>query len=178
MRSSIRKSLLLKIDRESDKEIIMGKNTITVKVKNNTGETITAIQYRHRYDEDVYNDGDLSVLDKGATSPIGSATYWTDFLRTGKDYWWIQFNKGGTLYTCKANFYCYLTSGDADNGGSVILELSSDKMKVIPPVSSSCSVRLYTSDELQKLITEEHVKSGVAEKNLPEDPSKKCSSVD
>ena len=152
----------------------MGKNIIAVSVKNETGSVISDIQYRHRYDEDVYNSGHLDVLSENKKKSIGEATFWTGFLRTGLDYWWIQFKLKGKLYTCKANFYCYLTSDDAEHlSKGVELVLTSSKMKVIPPVSSSCKVRLYESDELMQLITDEHTKSGIAEEKQPEDLRKK-----
>lgn len=153
-------------------------NTIIVKVENETGETITNIKYRHRYDEDVYNDGNLTALSNGALQEIGTATYWTGFLRTGVDYWWIQFEKGGEIYTCKANFYCYLTSEDAESKGAVKLRLKEDSMEVVPPKSSSCSVKLYKSAELLSLITQDHAQSGVAEGPQPEDASKKCCAIE
>ena len=40
----------------------MWKNVIAVSVKNETGSVISDIQYRHRYDEDLYNSGHLGVL--------------------------------------------------------------------------------------------------------------------
>lgn len=151
----------------------MGKNNASVYIKNNTGQPITNIQYMHRYDSDVYNPGHLEALDSNASGFVGIATYWTGFLRTGYDYWWIEFQRDGKAYTCKANFYCYLTSDDADSGKPVTLILNTDSMEVAPPVSSHCSVRLYEPSQLHALITEEHETSGIAANNQPEDSSKK-----
>jgi hypothetical protein len=144
------------------KEDNMGKNTAVVKVENQTGEPITEIQYSHRYDEDVYNVGNLPVLGKGENGSIGIAIYWTGFLRTGKDYWWIQFNRGGALYTCKANFYCFLTSDDATDGGPVKLILKSHEMTVTPPKSDKATVSLYKSDALSSALTEGYAKADTA----------------
>ncbi|MGR6106264.1 MAG: hypothetical protein ACU4EQ_12865 [Candidatus Nitrosoglobus sp.] len=95
---------------------------------------------------------------------------------TEYDYWWIEFQRDGETYTCKANFCCYLTSDDADSGKAVTLILSKDSMEVLPPVSSKCMVKLYKPSQLLALITEEHEKSGIArqEKNQNPDLSKKC----
>jgi len=156
----------------------MGKNHAEVKLTNQTGEPITNVSYMHRYDHDVKNLGSLTVLEAGATAKIGIATYWTGFGRTGLDFWWIQFERGDSVYTCKDDFYCYLTAGDAKNGGPVILMVTSSNMNVAPPVSSACSVKLHSLPVLLDLITEEHVRSGIVDEDQPEDPSKKCSSIE
>jgi hypothetical protein len=130
----------------------MAKHEVPVSVTNNTGSVITEVQYMHRYDSDVYNTGNLPVLADNATQVIGIATFWTGFLRTGYDYWWIQFVRDGKKYTCKANFYCYLTSDDK----SATLKLTKDTMTVVPSSSSSCEVRIYQSDQLEALLTQEY----------------------
>lgn len=152
----------------------MGKNTTMVKIENLTGEIISSIKYLHRYDEDVYNQGNLDLLGIGNTSQIGVATYWTGFLRTGYDYWWIQFTRDGEIYTCKANFYCYLTSDDAESKADVILQIRKDEMEVCPPKSSHCKVRIYKSYELQNMITQNHADSGKSDNLNAEDSAKKC----
>jgi len=134
----------------------MGQHTAVVKLENKTGRTITDINFLHRYDEDVYNTGSLGSLDNYGQTKIGEATFWIGFLRTGKDYWWIQYRLDGQLWTCKANFYCTLTSADAENGGDVVLVLEDSKMKVILPISSGCEVMIYESDALHDIVTQAH----------------------
>lgn len=151
----------------------MGKNTTSVYIENNTGQPITNIKYSHRYDSDVFNSGEAGAIESNQSYLIGVATYWTGFGRTGYDYWWVEFNRDDKTYTCKANFYCYLTSDDADSGKPVTLILNTDSMEVVPPVSSNCTVRLYEPSQLYALITEEHEASGLAESNQPEETSKK-----
>ncbi|EGR0108318.1 hypothetical protein M2G69_07090 [Vibrio vulnificus] len=156
----------------------MGKNIATVKVLNKTGFHIEDIHFSHRYDEDSYDHGKLDNLENRAEATIGKAVYWTGFLRTGYDYWWIEFKRCGKIYTCKANFYCYLTASDAKDGGPVVLELHEDKMIVVPPKSSSCSVSLYESAQLLQMITESHEKSGLSDAGEEQDENKKACMID
>lgn len=136
----------------------MGKNTILVKVKNLTGKVISDITFLHRYDSDVYNNGHLDTLGVNDIDNIGQADFWTGLFRHGVDYWWIKFKIDGVYKTCKANFYCYLTSEDADYikkhpNGYVLLKLEENKMTVIPPKSSSASVSLYKESLLFEKLT-------------------------
>lgn len=135
----------------------MTQHTVAVYVENDTGEIISDLHYLHRYDSDIYEPGTLPILEAGKLNIIGKATYWTGFGRTGYDYWWIQFLRGGVRYACKANFYCYLTSDDAD--GRVVLKILKDQMQVIPLKSSSCTVSLYPESALLSLIAEERSRS-------------------
>lgn len=131
----------------------MTQHKVPVYVQNNTGEVLSNVHYLHRYDSDIYERGSLDILDHDQSNIIGSATYWTGFGRSGYDYWWIEFTRAGTKYTCKANFYCYLTSDDA--AGKVTLILSTDTMQVVPYSSSSCKVSLYEESALFALIAKE-----------------------
>ena len=157
----------------------MGKNVIAVSVINETDSEISNLDYQHRYDSDVYNLGHLDQLAPGDEKVVGEATFWTGFGRTGYDYWWVQFDRDGKRYTCKSNFYCYLTSSDADHLSlGVKLILTKDKMVVRPPVSSSCSVSLYESDELLRQVTEDHEKSGLSTETEEDESKKYCLSVE
>lgn len=74
---------------------------------------------------------------------MADADFWTGFFRVGYDYWYVQFKIGGDTYNCKSNFYCYLTSADADVSGAVEAKITKSEMKITPPVSSSCKVSLH-----------------------------------
>ena len=130
-----------------DRASIMGNtNTApnshaTVHIRNCTGQSITNVKLSHRYDNDYYDDPlRVDFLDTGASSSSVPIGFWTGFLRTGYDYWHVVFECNGRKYSCKTNFYCFLTEDDL--GGDVTCELYKDKMVTIPPKSSSAKVSL------------------------------------
>ena len=111
-----------------------------VEVINNTGADITAVTLKHRYDTDHYDEKTWPQIQSGATAGGLRVGFWTGPFRTGKDYWQILFSYSGANYTCKDNFYCFLTKDDV--GGLVRIELTFSEMKVVPPRSSNCTVAL------------------------------------
>lgn len=121
---------------------------VPVYVENHTGEDLTDVHYAHRYDNDVHEVSMLSILESEKLNIIGKATFWTGFLCTGYDYWWVKFTRNNEIYTCKGNFYCYLTKDDAD--GRVVLKLYKDKMEVHPYASGSCTVSLQEESALHR----------------------------
>ena len=114
-----------------------------VEVVNNTGVDITAVTLKHRYDTDHYDEKTWPQIKSGATAGGLNVGFWTGPLRTGYDYWQIFFSWAGASYTCKDNFYCFLTKDDV--GGLVRIELTLSNMKVVPPKSSYCNVSLLVS---------------------------------
>ena len=138
----------------------MGQNTANVVIYNDTGDTIANVDYLHRYDSDHYDPYHLDSIPNQAQVSVGTATYWTGFGRTGYDYWWIRFYIGSVAYTCKANFYCYLTEDDANK--TVTLTIKKDEMIVHPAESSSCSVSIYTQSNLHALLLDEYAETVVA----------------
>lgn len=115
-----------------------------VQVQNDWGQEITQVELNHRYDNTHYDEGHWDKIGNGESSSAFEVGFWTGFGRTGRDYWLIAFEANGILWTCKDNFYCFLTADDVN--GNVICRLYQDaeggKMEIIPPVSSSCVVRL------------------------------------
>ena len=114
-----------------------------VVVVNNTGVDITKVTLKHRYDNDHYDAKSWPEIKSGATASGLNVGFWTGPLRTGYDYWQIFFSWSGADYTCKDNFYCFLTKDDV--GGLVRIELTLSNMKVVPPKSSNCTVSLLVS---------------------------------
>ncbi|WP_147341447.1 hypothetical protein [Actinomadura logoneensis] len=121
----------------------MAKWTLPVKVTVNTGAEVTNLHVQHRYDRDHYDDKEWTEAKDGDVLTGLSATFWTGFIRTGVDYWWIKFTCEGKTYTCKDDFYCYLTADDGESGGPVMITFSRGSMTVNPPKSSSCQVTVY-----------------------------------
>ncbi|HFE2915044.1 TPA: hypothetical protein ACF3A8_005392 [Klebsiella pneumoniae] len=119
----------------------------TAFVRNNWGEEITNITLNHRYDNDHYDSKSWEAISSDSQSDGLAVGFWTGFGRTGRDYWHITFEAGGLIWTCKENFYCYLTSEDKD--GEVICRLykngNDGKMDIICPKSSGCTVSLTPS---------------------------------
>jgi glycerophosphoryl diester phosphodiesterase len=114
-------------------------------VKNDWGSRISNVTLNHRYDNDHYDVGSWSSLAQGETArPTFKVGYWTGFGRTGYDYWLPQFEADGKIWTCKENFYCFLT--DADKNKTVVCRVYKDgdkgKMEVQCPGSSHCTVTL------------------------------------
>ena len=114
-----------------------------VEVVNNTGVDITAVTLKHRYDADHYDEKTWPQIQSGATAGGLMVGFWTGFGRTGRDYWQILFSWSDAAYTCKDDFYCFLTKDDV--GGLVRIEVTLSDMKVVPPTSSSCTVSLLVS---------------------------------
>ena len=116
-----------------------------VKLVNNWGGEITSVKLNHRYDDDHHDNHEWASLADGAEGTGMQAGYWTGPLRTGKDYWQVSFNADGNAYACKNNFYCSLTSDDAESGRAVVVTIKAAgdlTFHVAPPVSSSCNVSL------------------------------------
>ncbi|SFC89036.1 hypothetical protein [Streptomyces aidingensis] len=116
---------------------------LPVEVVNNWGGTITSLTANHRYDTDHYDHHSWESVENGKTASGMQAGFWTGFLRTGKDYWNVVFRADGQNWTCKENFYCFLTSDDASSGRAVRLTISKNNLHVAPPESSSCDVSLH-----------------------------------
>jgi hypothetical protein len=118
-------------------------------VKNDWGSVISNVELHHRYDTKHFDDkswASLSDREQGDTFNVG---YWTGFGRTGYDYWLIKFEADGKIWTCKDNFYCFLT--DDDIGGTVICRVykkgDAGKMDVICPESSNATVSLSSQGQ-------------------------------
>jgi hypothetical protein len=113
-------------------------------VKNDWGSDIANVELHHRYDHDHYDDKAWASLTPGESGEPFAVGYWTGFGRTGYDYWLVRFEADGQRWTCKGNFYCFLT--DEDAGGTVYCRVYKDgdagKMEVVCPVSSSATVSL------------------------------------
>lgn len=118
-------------------------NWLPVVVRNQWGGTVSSLTANHRYDRDHYDNDTWEKLENGAEATGMQAGFWTGFLRTGKDYWNVVFRADGQNWTCKDDFYCFLTSEDAESGGPVILTISKSNLHVAPPKSSSCDVALH-----------------------------------
>lgn len=118
-------------------------NWLPVVVRNQWGGTISSLTANHRYDRDHYDNDSWETLENGHDATGMQAGFWTGFLRTGKDYWNVVFRADGQNWTCKDDFYCFLTSEDAESGGPVILTISKNNLHVAPPKSSSCDVELH-----------------------------------
>ncbi|OLE25742.1 MAG: hypothetical protein AUG49_10005 [Catenulispora sp. 13_1_20CM_3_70_7] len=123
--------------------IVSDPNSWTpVKVTNNTGGEITSLLVKHRYDTDHYDEKKWSYIQDGTVVDGLTAGYWTGPFRTGKDYWYVEFEVDGKKYSCKDTFYCFLTSADADSHNPVMLTVSKGDMTVNPPRSSGCQVKI------------------------------------
>lgn len=115
---------------------------LSVEVINQTGADITNVNLKHRYDTDHYDEKTWADIKNEARAGGLQVGFWTGFGRTGYDYWQIFFNCEGETFTCKDNFYCYLTKDDAKSEGVVQIKLTLSKMYVEPPKSSSAYVSL------------------------------------
>ena len=117
-------------------------------VKNETGTMIFNVTLKHRYDTDHYDQGRWGTIANGRESSAIEVGYWTGFGRTGYDYWWIKFEAFGKVWTCKTNFYCFLTPADAGKVVPLRVYMDGDngKMDVETPGSRGCTVSLEGSE--------------------------------
>ena len=128
----------------------------SVAVKNDFGTMIFNVKVNHRYDFDHIDLQSWDYIEKGTSSTLFDVGYWTGPLRTGKDYWWIQFEAYGKIWNCKGDFYCFLTGDDAkgDDAKKVVyLRIYRDgnnaKMEVQCPGSANCTVPLIRNENTQ-----------------------------
>ncbi|MDJ1135128.1 hypothetical protein [Streptomyces iconiensis] len=112
-----------------------------VQVVNRWGGTLYEVAVGHRYDEDHYDNHSFGTMENGQNKGGMSAGYWTGFGRTGKDYWHVSFRSDDGRWSCKENFYCFLTSDDVNH--TVTLTITRGNLNVKPPSSSPCDVSLW-----------------------------------
>lgn len=114
-----------------------------VEVANLIELDITSVHLSHRYDNDHHDERTWPTIAAGGVSDTLNVGFWTGFGRTGKDYWHISFTCGGATYSCKDNFYCFLTRHDV--GHRVRVEVALDCMRIRCPASSSAEVSLQVT---------------------------------
>lgn len=116
-----------------------------VYLQNDWGVDLFSATIRHRRSNDPNKQEEMSFNNVTAGSKVGPMpiTYTTG-AGSPFDYWWIKFQlANGATYTCKNNFYCYISSSD---DGTVLLRIDgADKnMYVSFSSSSGCYVGLDT----------------------------------
>ena len=113
-------------------------------VRNEWGSTIRNVRLHHRYEHAHEEEKSWASLEDAEEGDAFDVGYWTGFLSTGYDYWFISFEADGKLWTCKDNFYCFLTGDDA--GQTVVCRVyregGAGKMEVACPKSSKATVGL------------------------------------
>lgn len=119
-------------------------------VKNDWGSEIFHVELNHRYHHDHYDVKTWESISNGSNGDHFDVCFSTGFGRAGKDYWLISFEAEGKIWTCKDDFYCFLTKDD--KGSTVTCRVYKDddkgKMEVICPKSRSCKVSLTSSPVL------------------------------
>ncbi|MFK8186393.1 MAG: hypothetical protein AB8B99_23705 [Phormidesmis sp.] len=121
-------------------------SSLPVQLINYTGLDISNVVLKHRYDKDHFDEMKWTMLKDGDTATGLQAKFWTGAFRTGKDYWQILFEYNGATFTCKDNFYCFLTKKDAAKANGVVtITLTLSEMLVKPPVSKSDHVTITQS---------------------------------
>ncbi|WP_250942875.1 hypothetical protein [Allorhizobium sonneratiae] len=133
-------------------ETKIGEDAITgtdhagkVYLQNDWGAELYSATIRHRRSNDPNKQEEMTFNNVPAGAKVGPMpiTYTTG-AGSPFDYWWIKFVlSNGTVYSCKGNFYCYISSSD---DGNVLLRIDgSDKdMYVSFSSSSGCYVSLDT----------------------------------
>ncbi|MEV8635057.1 phosphatidylinositol-specific phospholipase C domain-containing protein [Streptosporangium sp. NPDC051023] len=66
-------------------------NTAYAVVKNNTGITLKSLTLHHQYSSDGPSSTTWSLVGPGATTTPMTVYYNTGFIRTGQDYWWVEY---------------------------------------------------------------------------------------
>jgi hypothetical protein len=116
-----------------------------VYLQNDWGADLFSVTIRHRRGNDADKQEQQSFNNVPAGAKVGpmEITYTTG-AGSPFDYWWIKFQlSNGATYSCKSNFYCYISSSD---DGVVLLRIDgADKdMYVSFSSSSGCYVGLST----------------------------------
>ncbi|NBD11453.1 hypothetical protein [Corallococcus silvisoli] len=122
------------------------QQTANCVVVNQWGATLTNVTLRHRYSNNPNYQQQTtwgSIAQNATSSPPLQVIYWTGAV--GHDYWWIQFeDDAGKIWTCKQNFYCTLSTADANTTVYFFVNGASEEMRV-QATSTSCDVSLYES---------------------------------
>lgn len=117
----------------------------SVYLTNDWGSRISNVKINHRYDTDHYDSNAWTYLDYTPNPSFAfNAGYWSGFMRTGHDYWKIDFDAEGKTWTIKDNFYCFLTSDDKNKQTNirVFQDKGQGKVDIKCPSSSGCTVQL------------------------------------
>ncbi|MEG4854955.1 hypothetical protein QUB10_29220 [Microcoleus sp. B5-D4] len=116
-----------------------------VVINNWDKEGITNVTLRHRYRNDPNQEQSRTwpSLGFGGISLTDLDIIYYTGVGTGYDYWWIQFTDStGQVWTCKDNFYCYLTADD--DGTKVLFALNGAAEQMdITMSSGGCYVSVY-----------------------------------
>ena len=115
-----------------------------VYVTNNWGIHLAEIYLRHRRGNEPSKTDQITWNDVGNGVRVGpfNITYEVGF-GSPFDYWWIKFvDIAGLEFTCKDDFWCYISSSDNGNVG-ISLEGDKSKMTLSFSSSSGCTVGLY-----------------------------------
>jgi hypothetical protein len=118
-------------------------NAVVVNNWDKNGVTQVTLRHRYRNDPSQQQARTWSTLDFGGISqPPLDIIYYTGAF-TGFDYWWIQFtDSSGQVWTCKDNFYCYLTADDDRTTVAFTLNGAAEEM-IITMNSGGCEVSVY-----------------------------------
>lgn len=131
-----------KSDPQEEGVLAVTRTCNAVVVNNWDRKGITQVTLRHRYRNSPSEEQQRtwSSLGFGALSdPPLDVIYYTGAF-TGYDYWWIQFtDSSGQVWTCKDNFYCYLTADDDGTTLTFTLNGAAEEM-IITMNSGGCQV--------------------------------------
>jgi hypothetical protein len=118
-------------------------NAVVVNNWDRNGISNVTLRHRYRNSPNDEQKRTWTSLGFGAiSSPPLDVIYYTGF-GTGFDYWWIEFtDSAGQAWTCKGNFYCYLTASDDGTTVTFTLNGASEEMNIVMN-SGSCYVTVY-----------------------------------
>ena len=100
-----------------------------------------AINIKHRYDEDSYDNFKTVVLEADERDNLGEVTYWTGVFRTGSDYWTIKFDLLDDVQNAEIiDFECKLRAADAQSRQDIYVKVYIDRIEITKPNTGSCGL--------------------------------------
>lgn len=82
-------------------------------IKNNTGITLKNVSFHHQYSDDPDQGISWPSVAPGATTSSLQVGYNTGFIRTGQDYWWVQYTlPDDSVWVSPGTLVETLSSGD------------------------------------------------------------------
>ncbi|NTF21133.1 hypothetical protein G6L37_22285 [Agrobacterium rubi] len=114
-------------------------------LQNDWGSDLYSITIRHRRSNDPNLQEEQTFTNVAAGDQVGPmAITYTTGAGSPFDYWWIKFQlPNGAVYSCKNNFYCYISSSDKPVV-NLRIDGADQNLYVNFSDSSGCSVGLST----------------------------------
>lgn len=119
------------------------EHTGSVTFENGWGVNLYSVTIRHRQSNSYDKQEEQTFMNVAPGETVGPMPIkYTTGVGSPFDYWWVKLQESnGTTYTCKDNFYCYISSSD-DGKVKLRADGAGQKLYVSFSSSSGCTVSL------------------------------------